>query len=172
MARIPEEVIERLKQEVSLERLVAARGIELKRHGKDLVGLCPFHEDHSPSLVVTPAKNVWNCLGACQQGGDVIQWVMKAQGISFRHAVELLRADHPSLSEAAAPVRISTVRKLEPTAAIVYRASVISPGDLGRDATFGFFDGYLTQTPGYQIPQDDDFFHSQPFSEILKDWDG
>jgi hypothetical protein len=61
---------------------------------------------------------------------------------------------------------------IEPTAAIVYRASVISPGDLGRDATFGFFDGYLTQTPGYQIPQDDDFFHSQPFSEILKDWDG
>jgi DNA primase catalytic core len=114
MARIPEEVIERLKQEVSLERLVAARGIELKRHGKDLVGLCPFHDDHSPSLVVTPAKNVWNCLGACQQGGDVIQWVMKAQGISFRHAVELLRADHPSLSEASAPVRISTVRKLAP----------------------------------------------------------
>jgi DNA primase len=114
MARIPEEVIERLKQEVSLERLVAARGIELKRHGKDLVGLCPFHDDHSPSLVVTPSKNVWNCLGACQQGGDVIQWVMKAQGISFRHAVELLRADHPSLSEATAPVRISTVRKLAP----------------------------------------------------------
>jgi DNA primase len=114
MARIPDDEIQRLKSEISVERLVAARGIELKRHGKDLVGLCPFHDDHSPSLVVTPAKNVWNCLGACQQGGDVIQWVMKAQGISFRHAVELLRADHPSLSEAAAPVRISTVRKLAP----------------------------------------------------------
>jgi DNA primase len=114
MARIPDGEIQRLKSEISVERLVAARGIELKRHGKDLVGLCPFHDDHSPSLVVTPSKNVWNCLGACQQGGDVIQWVMKAQGISFRHAVELLRADHPSLSEAAAPVRISTVRKLAP----------------------------------------------------------
>jgi len=112
MARIPDAVIQRLKQEVSLERLVQARGIELKRHGKDLMGLCPFHDDHSPSLVVTPDKNVWNCLGACQQGGDVIQWVMKAQGVSFRHAVELLLADHPSLTEATAPVRISTVRKL------------------------------------------------------------
>lgn len=114
MARIPDGEIQRLKSEISVERLVAARGIELKRHGKDLVGLCPFHDDHSPSLVVTPAKNVWNCLGACGQGGDVIQWVMKAQGVSFRHAVELLRADHPSLSEATAPVRISTVRKLTP----------------------------------------------------------
>jgi DNA primase len=112
MARIPDAVLQRLKQEVSLERLVAARGIELKRHGKDLLGLCPFHDDHEPSLVVTPEKNVWHCLGACQQGGDVIQWVMKAQGVSFRHAVELLLADHPSLTDATAPVRLSTVRKL------------------------------------------------------------
>jgi len=112
MARIPDAVIERLKQEVSLERLVEARGIELKRHGKDLMGLCPFHDDRNPSLVVTPGKNLWRCMGACQQGGDVIQWVMKAQGVSFRHAIELLRADHPSLTATSAPVRISTVRKL------------------------------------------------------------
>jgi hypothetical protein len=44
---------------------------------------------------------------------------------------------------------------IEPSAAIVYRGSVISPGDLGRDATFGFFDGYLTEMSGYQVPQDD-----------------
>jgi DNA primase len=112
MARIPDAVIQRLKQEVSLQRLVEARGIELKRHGKDLLGLCPFHDDRSPSLVVTPESNLWNCLGACQQGGDVIKWVMKAQGVSFRHAVELLMADHPSLTAASAPVRMSTVRKL------------------------------------------------------------
>ena len=49
MARIPENEIERLKREVSLERLAEARGIELKRHGADLLGLCPFHDDHQPS---------------------------------------------------------------------------------------------------------------------------
>ena len=114
MARIPDEVIERLKQEVSLQRLVEARGIVLKRYGADLIGLCPFHDDHEPSLVVSPKNNLWHCLGACQAGGSVIDWVMKCQGISFRHAVELLRADHPSLTEAAEPVRQSTVRKLPP----------------------------------------------------------
>ncbi len=103
MARIPDEEIERLKQEVSLQRLVEAQGIELKRHGADLLGLCPFHDDHEPSLVVSPKKNLWHCLGACQQGGSVIDWVMKSRGVSFRHAVELLRNDHPSL---ATPVRI------------------------------------------------------------------
>ena len=62
MARIPESEIERLKSEISLERLVAAAGIELKRAGKDLMGRCPFHEDNGPSLVVSPGKNLWHCL--------------------------------------------------------------------------------------------------------------
>ena len=103
MARIPDDEIERLKQEVTLQRLVEAHGIELKRHGADLIGLCPFHDDREPSLVVTPKKNLWHCLGACQTGGSVIDWVMRSRGVSFRHAVELLRNDHPSLAE---PVRI------------------------------------------------------------------
>ena len=98
MARIPESEIERLKREVSLERLAEVRGVKLKRHGADLIGLCPFHEDHSPSLVISPQKNLWNCLGACGKGGSVIDWVMRAEGISFRHAVELLKQQHLPLA--------------------------------------------------------------------------
>src|SRR5262249_53233721 len=97
MARVPDEEIERLKKDVSVERLVEAKGIKLARHGANLVGLCPFHEDREPSLVVTPAKNLWHCLGACQAGGSVIDWVMRAEGVSFRLAVELLRKDAPSV---------------------------------------------------------------------------
>jgi DNA primase len=58
MARIPEQEIERLKREVSVQRLAEARGIKLTRSGKELIGLCPFHDDHSPSLNIDPAKNV------------------------------------------------------------------------------------------------------------------
>jgi DNA primase catalytic core len=112
MARIAEEEIERLKREVSLERLAEARGVKLVRHGADLIGLCPFHEDHSPSLVISPKKNLWNCLGACRRGGDVIEWVMRAEGVSFRHAVELLREDHFPLAAASRPVKSSSVPKL------------------------------------------------------------
>ncbi|MCP4450724.1 MAG: hypothetical protein GY809_04635, partial [Planctomycetes bacterium] len=50
MARIPDEQIERLKQEVSIQRLAESAGISLKRHGTDLLGLCPFHDDKEPSL--------------------------------------------------------------------------------------------------------------------------
>jgi hypothetical protein len=53
MARIPDEQIERLKQEVSVQRLAEARGVVLKKRGQDLVGLCPFHEDREPSLMIS-----------------------------------------------------------------------------------------------------------------------
>jgi len=86
MARIPEEELRRLKREVDLVRLVRRRGVELAPHGEDLIGLCPFHDDREPSLVVSPAKNLWHCLGACGEGGSVIDWVMKSEGVSFRHA--------------------------------------------------------------------------------------
>jgi DNA primase len=120
MARIPDGVIERLKETVSVERLAEARGVVLKKHGAgDLIGQCPFHDDKTPSLVITPAKNLWHCLGACQAGGTVIDWVMRAEGVSFRHAVELLQDDALPLV-AASPastvtVKRSTVKKLPTT---------------------------------------------------------
>src|SRR5690348_2271608 len=114
MARIPDSEIERLKREVSIERLVKAAGVELRKHGADLIGRCPFHGDHEPSLVVTPEKNLWHCLGACNAGGSAIDWVMRTRGISFRHAVELLKADHPSLAAPVEkPVKKGTTVKLD-----------------------------------------------------------
>ena len=70
MARIPETELARLKSEISVERLVDASGIALKKSGKDLLGRCPFHGDGEPSLVVTPAKNLWHCFG-CGIGSNL-----------------------------------------------------------------------------------------------------
>jgi DNA primase len=115
MPYVPPEVKERLKREISVQRLAEARGIKLTRSGKELIGLCPFHDDHSPSLNIDPVKNVWHCKGACGEGGDVIQWVMRAQGVSFTHAVELLRREHfPLAAEPIKAVKQSTVRTLPP----------------------------------------------------------
>jgi DNA primase catalytic core len=102
VARVPEEEVARIKREVSVERLAEARGVKLQRHGADLLGLCPFHDDKEPSLVISPKKNLWHCLGACQAGGSVIDWVMRDRGVSFRHAVELLRSDLPPAAVAEA----------------------------------------------------------------------
>ena len=175
MARISDTELERLKTEISLERLAEARGVVLRRRGDELMGLCPFHEDHSPSLVINTAKNVWNCLGACQTGGSVIDWVMKAEGVSFRHAVELLRKDSPSLAADAPIVTKSTVRKLDAIVemdadtqsqlgqVIEYYHQTLkeSPGALGylagrglgsREMVDRFRLGYANRTLGYHLP--------------------
>lgn len=117
MARIPDEEVARLKAEVSLERLAEARGVGLRRHGADLLGLCPFHEDREPSLVISPVKNLWHCLGACRAGGSVIDWVMRAEGVSFRHAVELLRGDVVPAGSGRPPKRTTTRRLPAPVEA-------------------------------------------------------
>jgi DNA primase len=137
MARIPPEELERLKTEVSVEGLVAASGVELKAAGKDLLGRCPFHEDREASFVVTPAKNLWHCF-SCQIGGGPIDWMMKTKSVSFRHAVELLRA-----SEIAGGVAIPRggLRTLPPP---IY----LDAGDQALlDQAIAYYQERLKQTP-------------------------
>jgi DNA primase catalytic core len=150
MARIPDAEIERLKAEVSLVRLVESAGVKLEKRGADHVGRCPFHDDKTPSLVITPAKNLWRCFGACDAGGDVIAWVMKREGVSFRHAVELLksgampdlerRAGTATASAVAAPVARSTIIKLPTLATPAEDAELLNE-------VVGYYHTALKQTP-------------------------
>ena len=146
MARIPDEVIEQLKRETNLVALIERQGHRFKPHGKDQVTRCPFHEDDTPSLVVSPDTNLWHCMGACQAGGSVIDWVMKTEGVSFRHAVELLRGDLSVFSrsiakQGKAPVKHATKPKL------------ISPIDPDADEgellsrVIGFYQEALKESP-------------------------
>ena len=75
MARIPDTEVQRLKDEVAVQRLIESAGVALKKTGKDFAGRCPFHADDTASLVITPAKNLWHCFG-CQCGGGPIDWVL------------------------------------------------------------------------------------------------
>jgi DNA primase catalytic core len=91
MPRIADADIERVKRGTDLLALVRSRGIELQKHGsKDWKGLCPFHGDQgTPNLIVSPDKGLWHCM-ACGKAGNPIQFVQHHDGISFRHAFELL----------------------------------------------------------------------------------
>ncbi len=165
MARIPTDEVERLKREVSLERLVQAQGIELKRHGADLIGLCPFHDDKSPSLVVSPKKNLWHCLGACQAGGTTIDWVMTQQRVSFRQAVEILRADVLPSPASAVPVPVNDAAEdreiLAQVVAYYHETLKQSPEALAylerrglksQEAIERFRLGFANRTLNYRLP--------------------
>ena len=90
MSRVPKEELERVKREVPMTRLAQARGVELTRVGSELRGLCPMHNDTEPSFFIDEVKNVWVCHGACGAGGSVVDFVMRTERVSLKHAVEWL----------------------------------------------------------------------------------
>ncbi|WP_448511287.1 CHC2 zinc finger domain-containing protein, partial [Photorhabdus sp. MH8.4] len=84
--------LQHLKAAVSLVAVVEQQGRQLFKRGKDYVLLCPFHQEKTPSMVLSPEKNLYHCFG-CHAGGSVLDWVMKTEGLSLRHAVERLRGE-------------------------------------------------------------------------------
>jgi hypothetical protein len=71
---------------------VVGQRVELRRAGEEYVGRCPFHADKTPSLHVNEAKGVFHCFG-CGESGDVFDFVMKLDGVSFAEAVKSLGGD-------------------------------------------------------------------------------
>lgn len=178
MARIPDSELESLKRDISLVRLAEARGIVLRGHGDNLLGLCPFHDDKEPSFVVSPSKNIWHCLGACKTGGSVVDFVMKSERVSFRLAVEMLRKESPALvASGAGPTSIPKTKPRlealavpdEPDAVVLgrvvdhYHAALKeSPEALAYLEARGlthpelvshFTLGFANRTLGYRLPQ-------------------
>jgi len=68
---------------------VISEHLSLKKKGREMVGLCPFHDDHRPSLCVSPAKQIFKCF-ACGAGGDVFKFVQMRENLTFSQAIERL----------------------------------------------------------------------------------
>lgn len=88
MPKIPAEFIRELEERCRLEDIVPSY-LTLKRRGKTLVGLCPFHSENSPSFTVYPENNSYYCFG-CGKGGGVFNFVMEAERLDFVEAVRWL----------------------------------------------------------------------------------
>ncbi len=84
------QLIERLKLSLPIEEVVGMRVPGLKPAGSNWKACCPFHEEKTPSFVVTPARGTWHCFGSCSEGGDAISFVQKYDGLTFWEAVQEL----------------------------------------------------------------------------------
>ncbi|PNU20150.1 DNA primase [Geothermobacter hydrogeniphilus] len=91
MGRIPEEIVERVRDRVDIVELVA-RYVALKRSGVNNFGLCPFHSEKSPSFNVNSARQIFHCFG-CGEGGNAITFLMKIEGLGFKDAVRRLAGE-------------------------------------------------------------------------------
>ncbi len=101
--------IQRVQQANDIVDIVGEH-VSLKKKGRELVGLCPFHEDHRPSMNVNPVKQIFKCF-ACGAGGDVLKFVQMREGLTFPQAVERL-AERAGIQ--LKPVRRATPQSSEP----------------------------------------------------------
>src|SRR5258707_8269730 len=88
MALISPESLERVKQTADIVEVISAH-TDLRRQGARMVGLCPFHDERTPSFSVDPQEKLYHCFG-CGVGGDAIKFVEEKDGLGFAEAVELL----------------------------------------------------------------------------------
>jgi DNA primase catalytic core len=86
--KIPEGTVERIRDAARIEE-VAGEFIGLRKKGVNYVGVCPFHADTSPSMFVSPAKQIFKCF-ACGTGGDAIKFIMEHERLSFPEALRYL----------------------------------------------------------------------------------
>ncbi|MGH2757582.1 MAG: DNA primase [Actinomycetota bacterium] len=90
MARIKEEDIDRLRETANIVDIVSGY-TQLKKSGSyRFVGLCPFHTEKTPSFQVDSTKGLWHCFGQCGEGGNLYQFIQKAENLPFPEAVEWL----------------------------------------------------------------------------------
>ena len=83
--RIPEEVIETVRSSVNIVDIVG-QYVQLRKSGKNYFGLCPFHEEKTPSFSVTEEKQIFHCF-SCHRGGNVFKFIMEIENMSFPDAV-------------------------------------------------------------------------------------
>ena len=88
MARVPEELIDQIRQSVDIVDIVSDH-VVLTRKGKSFLGICPFHDDSSPSMNVSQEKQIFKCF-SCGAGGNSFTFLRDIENISFIEAVRKL----------------------------------------------------------------------------------
>ncbi len=152
MSRIPDSTIAEIRGRADIVGLVG-RYVDLKQAGRNWRGLCPFHTEKTPSFNVNPDRQIFHCFG-CQEGGDVIAFLMKHSGLSFPEAARSLASElgidipeEQGAGEAGLTARLFEANEI---AHALYREALREPdGKLARNYLVSRgFDGKLADEFG------------------------
>lgn len=84
-----ENPVEEIKRKIDIVDFIGSF-ITLKKTGRNFKAVCPFHQEKTPSFIISPERQIWHCFGACQDGGDIIKFLMKWENITFFEALKEL----------------------------------------------------------------------------------
>ncbi len=152
MSRIPDSTIAEIRGRADIVGLVG-RYVDLKQAGRNWRGLCPFHSEKTPSFNVNPDRQIFHCFG-CQEGGDVIAFLMKHSGLSFPEAARSLASelgiDIPEERDAGEAGLTARLFEANEIAHALYREALREPeGKLARNYLVSRgFDGKLADEYG------------------------
>lgn len=156
--------IELIRERADMLEIVS-RYVNLKKAGKNYIGLCPFHQDKTPSFTVNPDKKLFHCFG-CNEGGDIFQFVMKIERIDFAEALARLAAQTGVAIRRERASPLQKLKALNERVCVYFQTNLVSPaGQRARD--------YLTQRGfskeivekfrlGYALPRWDDLVKKFP----------
>ena len=117
MPLIPEDILERIRDATDIADIVGEH-VQLVKKGRNLFGLCPFHNENSPSFSVSPERQIYHCFG-CGAGGNVFKFIQEVDRVSFVEAVAFL-AQRASIS---LPQQDTQTRAYSEAADEIYRAN-------------------------------------------------
>ncbi len=129
--------VEEVKARLDIVEVIG-QSVPLQKAGRTFKAPCPFHQERTPSFIVSPDRQSWHCFGACGTGGDVISFVMKREGMEFPEALRLL-ADRAGVKLPERRVSEERDRQNERLymandAAAAWFAKLLSDGGQGSEA--------------------------------------
>ena len=140
MGRVPDEVVDRIRDGIPIESVIGDF-VRLQKAGANYRGLCPFHDEKTPSFNVNPRMGIYKCFG-CGAGGNVFQFLMQHEGMTFpealsslakRQGIDLSRYEGASEEGARKPDARRETAAINRLAADFFRAALRSnPGERGR----------------------------------------
>ncbi len=92
MAFFNDDELVKIKEQVDIKNLIE-KYVPLKKRGRNYIGLCPFHNEKTPSFTVSQEKQIFHCFG-CGKGGDIFTFIMEREGLNFAQAVEMIAHDY------------------------------------------------------------------------------
>ena len=134
MPQIPQNTIDKIRDQADIVDVIGD-DVELKRRGVNYFGICPFHDEKTPSFSVSQSKQIYRCFGGCDAGGNVFTFIMEFHKLTFFESVKLLAERYNVILDItenySSGNEYSFLKEVHENAALLFQQNLFS--DIGKN---------------------------------------